>query len=331
MTITDYQPDATIVLGIENKQSATFPINETFKITTFNIGYGGLDSNEDFFMDGGTNSRASSLEQVNINLTTIGNVAKELDADFYFFQEVDQKATRSFKVNELEYLAGVFPTYEYSFAQNYLVSFVPVPITKPHGQVDAGLTSFSKYRVNQSSRLDLPGKEKWPVQLFELDRAMLEQRILLDNNKELVLINVHLSAYDKGGLIRKQQLQFLKDYLTNEYNKGNYIIMGGDFNHLIPTTDPTIFPTIERWPDWLQTIPQDFLNDDFYWVCDPKVPTSRTIATSYKKGENFLAVIDGFIVSNNIETISVKGTNMEFEASDHHPVTATFQLKEALN
>lgn len=328
MTITDYQPDAVITLDIENQSSTTFPSNETFKVATFNIGYGGLDASEDFFMDGGTHSRASSLTQVKSNLNTIGNVAKDLDADFYFFQEVDQKATRSFKVNELEYLAEIFPNYAYTFAQNYLVSFVPVPITKPHGQVDAGLASFSKYNIKQATRFDLPGKEKWPIQLFELDRAMLEQRIPLDNEKELVLVNVHLSAYDKGGIIRKQQLQFLKEYLSNEYSKGNYIIMGGDFNHLLPTTDPTIFPTTETWPDWLQTIPDDFLTDNFYWVVDKNVPTARTIATSYKKGENFLAVIDGFIVSKNIETISVEGTNMEFEASDHHPVTAIFKLKE---
>ncbi len=43
----------------------------------------------------------------------------------------------------------------------------------------------------------------------------LESRVSLENNRELVLINSHLSAYDKGGKIRKQQLSFLKKL----YNK----------------------------------------------------------------------------------------------------------------
>ena len=327
MTITDYKPEAVIQLEMQNQQQTNFPIDEPFSITTFNIGYGGLDAKEDFFMDGGTNSRASSLEQVTENLKGIGDISLQLNSDFYFFQEVDKKATRSFKVNEVAYLSSLFPTYGFSFGQNYLVSFVPVPITKPHGQVDAGLLSFSKYTINQTTRLALAGEESWPIKIFELDRSMLEQRIALENGKELILLNVHLSAYDKGGIVRKQQLQFIEEYVTNEYASGNYIILGGDFNHSLPTTDPSLFPTTEQWPDWLQMMPEDFLSEQFYWAVDSSVASSRTIATSYTKGENFLSIIDGFLVSNNIELLSVYGTNLEFKNSDHNPVTATFQLK----
>ena len=37
----------------------------------------------------------------------------------------------------------------------------------------------------------------------DLDRCFLISRLGLDNGKELVLINVHLSAYDQGGTIRR--------------------------------------------------------------------------------------------------------------------------------
>lgn len=44
-------------------------------------------------------------------------------------------------------------------------------------------------------------------------------------------MNVHLSAYDKGGVYRKKQLQQLNSFLEVEYQKGNYVVCGGDFNH----------------------------------------------------------------------------------------------------
>lgn len=60
-------------------------------------------------------------------------------------------------------------------------------------------------------------------------------------------------------------------------------------------------------------IPNDFKPEGFKWVADKNVPTTRTDATPYKKGENFTAVIDGFLVSDNIEATSVKAYSMEFK------------------
>ncbi|MDU7253332.1 MAG: endonuclease/exonuclease/phosphatase family protein, partial [Clostridium sp.] len=44
-------------------------------------------------------------------------------------------------------------------------------------------------------------------------------------------------------------------------------------------------------------------------------------------GENFTAVIDGFLVSDNIEVISVKAHSMDFKNTDHNPVNMKFKLK----
>ena len=301
---TDYKPEDVVAVNVQRNQETQLASDQIFSITSFNLGYGGLDKNEHFFMDGGSNSRASSKEKVEENMMAIGDFLKTTDSDFYFLQEVDRDSTRSFHINEEDYLMEKLPQYSSTFAQNYLVKWVPVPITKPHGSVDSGLVTLAKYQIDESKRFSLKGQESWPRQLFELDRSMLEQRIPLSNGKELVLINAHLSAYDKGGKVRKQQLGFIEDYLTDEFEKGNYIIIGGDWNHSIPTTDPTIFPTTETWPDWLQMIPDDFLSEGFQWVADRTVPTSRTIAKSY-----------------------VEGHSLGFEHSDHNPVTAKFKLK----
>lgn len=328
MTITDYRPKDIITLEVENQQEKTISKDEVFTITTYNIGYCGMDKDQNFFMDGGTGSRSSSKEKTMENLKGITDFLADNDSTFIFIQEVDTMATRSFNINQYEYLKENLKDYSSSFAINYKTLWVPVPILKPHGKVNvAGLVTLSKYNVDSATRYQLPGKESWPRQLAELDRCFLESRISLDNGKELVLINAHLSAYDKGGNIRKQQLGFLKEYISKEYDKGNYIVVGGDWNHLIPTTDPTIFKTTETWPDWLQKIPDDFKPKGFNWVAEESVPTSRTVATSYVKGVNFTAVIDGYLISDNIKVLNAKGHPLDFQYSDHNPVTIEIKLE----
>ena len=45
-----------------------------------------------------------------------------------------------------------------------------------------------------------------------LDRCFLVNRYPVSNGNELLMINTHNSAYDDGSL-RKQQMDFLKDFL----------------------------------------------------------------------------------------------------------------------
>lgn len=328
MTITDYRPEDRIPLKVENQQKQKMQKDKVFTVDTYNIGYCGMDKDQDFFMDGGKGSRSSSKEKTIENLNGITEFLANNDSTFVFVQEVDTNATRSFHVNQYEHLKNNLKDYSSSFAINYKTLWVPVPMLKPHGRVNsAGLVTLSKYSVDSATRYQFPGKESWPRQLAELDRCFLESRISLENGKELVLINSHLSAYDKGGKIRVQQLGFLKEYIDKEYKNGNYVVVGGDWNHLIPTTDPSIFKTTEEWPDWLQEIPDDFKPEGFTWAADKNVPTTRTDVTPYVKDVNFTAVIDGYLVSDNIEILNVKGHSLDFQYTDHNPVTMEFKLK----
>ncbi|WP_027631872.1 endonuclease [Clostridium hydrogeniformans] len=327
MTVTDYKPEAVINLDIENNKEKRVSVDDIMTVTTYNMGYAGMDKDIDFFMDGGTKSRSISKEKTLENLRGTLDTIKAENSTFVFMQEVDKNSTRSYKVNEYEDIKEEFKDYSFSFAINYKTPWVPVPITKPHGKVLSGIVIMSKFFVDNSTRYDLPGKEAWPVQLAELDRCIMVNRIKTDNNKELVLINAHLSAYDKGGKIRKQQLGFLREFLSEEYEKGNYVIIGGDWNHQIPGSDPSIFETTQEWPEWLQVIPESSMPKGFSWKFDKNTPTVRSVDKPYKKGENFRAVIDGFMVSDNVEEIETRGRDLDFRYSDHNPVTLNFKLK----
>lgn len=327
LTVSDYRPKVETSLKVQKNGTITLKKGTALSVTTFNIGYCGLDKNQDFFMDGGTMSRSSSKAQTMTNLEKITAFLADLNSDVLLMQELDIKSTRSYHINELEYMEMTFQDYSSTFGQNYKVPWVPIPVTNPMGAANSGLVTLSKYMTSKATRYQYPGSEAWPVQLFELDRCFIENRIPVEDGKELVLINSHLSAFDEGGEIRKKQLDFLKSYITNEYSKGNYVIVGGDWNHQLPGTDSSRFKSTESWPFWLQMLPEDFTPADYKWAVDSQIPSNRTVAKAYVSGENFLAVIDGFLVSPNVEISSVQGYDLGFENSDHNPVSGVFILK----
>ena len=195
------------------------------------------------------------------------------------------------------------------------------------GGVVSGLAAFSKFQPSQATRYQLPGKEAWPRQLFELDRCFLELKIPLPDGHELLVINAHLSAYDEKGKIRQQQLAYLKQHILKAYEDGKYVVVGGDFNHLLPGAPAEGFlPNHEATPEWVQPLPADFTPPGFHWAVDATVPSVRSVSTPWHPGVNYTTIIDGFIVSPNVEILSVHGDQMGFAASDHNPVTVTLRL-----
>lgn len=327
LTIKDYRPEDVIKLDVENSSDNIVKLGQNINIATSNIGYGGMDKDVDFFMDGGTMSRGISEERVLYNTDKAVETLSEINPDIIMFQEVDLESTRSYKVNQYEVLKEAYMDYGLSYAINYDVSWLAYPITEPHGKVLASQVTLTNKQVKSSERIALPINETWPQRLAGLDRAMLVTRMNVENGKELVSINVHLSAYDKGGEIRKEQLKVVSDILEEEYKKGNYVIIGGDWNQAIPGSDAGVFETKEEWPDWLVEMPEDFKPKGYSWKFDNKVPSCRNAGEKYIDGYNFLSIIDGFMVSDNIEVVSTKTIDTRFEYSDHNPVSTIIKLK----
>lgn len=321
----DYKPEEISSISVESNKELILPTNTELNMTTYNIGYCGLDKNQDFFMDGGTMSRSSSKSQTQINLNEILSFLDEQESDFLLLQEVDKGSSRSFNINQYEILNKTLTQYGSTFGTNYLVKWVPVPIINPMGYVNSGIATFSKYRIDSATRIQLPGKEMWVRQLFDLDRCITENRVPVANGKEFVLVNLHLSAYDKGGKVRQHQISYLQSYITKEYQIGNYIVLGGDWNHLLSAE--LTKRRFSSWPEWLVELPKDFLPEGFKWVVDEKTWTVRDNKTKYVENETFTTIIDGFLFSPNITVIAVNGHDLGFEHSDHNPVSCIFELK----
>jgi endonuclease/exonuclease/phosphatase family metal-dependent hydrolase len=142
---------------------------------------------------------------------------------------------------------------------------------------------------------------------------------------ELVLANVHLSAFDEGATLRRRQLESVTDFLHTEALRSNWVVLGGDWNLLLAETR---FPhtTADRYLFWVHPLPGGFPPPGWRLAVDDTVPTVRTLERPYARGENYTAVIDGFVVSPNLTVLEVRTFDLGFLFSDHQPVLARLRL-----
>ena len=331
LTITEYKPayseKAAVDAAVEMPKAAE---GEELTILTWNIGYGALGENTDFFMDGGTGVRTATKDEVGRNLQSIASEIEEIDPDVVFLQEVDRKSARSHKVNEEEALVNTLNTasdlkYLSAFAYNYKTLFVPYPLP-PLGRIEAGLLTLSDLGFDSFERIQLPCPFSWPVRLANLKRCLLINRIPVtdpngnETGKELVLVNLHLEAYDSGeGKIA--QTAMLKEILEAEAVKGNYVIAGGDFNQTFSSVDDSMYP---EYPDCWHCGEIDVSGFSGFQFCmDNTVPTCRSLDQSYAAAdkENFqYYMIDGYIVSDNLKVNHLETLDLDFVNTDHNPV-----------
>ena len=339
VTLQYYRIPDNTALDVENPQQAALKTGEAYTALTYNIGFGAYNHDFSFFMDSGTMldgtpvqgtmGRAQSADIVNTNTSGVIGALQTAAPDFCLLQEADVDATRSFHIDQTALIRTAMPAYASVYASNFHSAFLFYPLTEPHGSVEAGLLTLSKHAVDTAVRRSYPVDDSFPTKFFDLDRCFAELRIPVEgaDGRQLVLINSHMSAYDKGGTVRQRQLALLNSVLAEEYAKGNWVIVGGDFNHALCDTVNT-FPTQQQVPAWVFTLGDDDLTDGFSVVRADnvtEVPTCRSTDMPYTKGVNYSAVLDGFIVSDNV-TAAAHNIDLDFDYSDHNPVQLTFTL-----
>jgi exonuclease III len=122
-------------------------------------------------------------------------------------------------------------------------------------------------------------------------------------------------------------MDYLKKFLTAEYAKGNYIVIAGDWNQCPPGLK-TVIPGFQFDEEDYMPINADFMPEDWTWIYRNDVPTNRRVIAPYDKATTLTTIIDAFLISPNVENISIENINLEFEHSDHHPIKASFKLIE---
>lgn len=345
LTLTEYRPGARESIAVnsaeeqttvsrqeisenQTKTGAQLRTGDSLSVLSWNIGYGALGDNADFFMDGGKGVKTASRERVQQNLDDIVAAVKKINPDFAMFQEVDVNSHRSYGTDESRILGKSIPQGQMTFARNFKVAFIPYPLP-PIGKVDSGIATLSRYQIREASRISLPSPFSWPNRLGNLKRCLAVHRIPVSNGRELVLVNLHLEAYDDGeGKVA--QTKMLRELLQKETEAGNYVIAGGDFNQIFSNVDSSLYPVHEgKWtPGVIRT--EDF-GEGMQLLMDAETASCRSLdkplAGAEKKDFQFY-IIDGFICSKNVTVESIKTQNLGFHASDHNPVVLKARLKE---
>ena len=309
---------------------------------SWNIGYGALGDNADFFMDGGEMVMTADKGRVLENMESILSTIESVKPRILFLQETDYNSTRSYGLDECQMIRDKLPGYESSFGFNHKTLLVPYPIP-PIGRVEAGVMTFTDSHVTSANRIQLPIPFKWPVRMVNLKRCVVETRIPIykkdgkkskssDSKKqiisELVLFNTHLEAYDDGeGKIA--QTRMLAGLLNREREKGNYVIAGGDINQFFSTEAREAYP--EQTDKWQPgTLDTEQFGEGWTFLSDSKIPSCRSLDQPYQGADHDkfqYYVIDGFIVSDNIKVQKLETLNLDFKNSDHNPVVMTFSMK----
>ncbi len=316
-------------LDVDNVSSDMPQPGVVYSLTTFNVGYGAYSVDYSFFMDGGKYSRAYSEREVLKNIDGAIGIINDIDPDFVLFQEVDTDSTRSYHVDEYSIIRDGFSDHSSVFAENYDSPYLFYPVTNPIGKSVSGIVTLSKYSVSSSLRRSLP-LESGFRKLLVLDRCYSTTRIPVSNGKDIILINVHLSAFTADVSIGEAQLEMLFEDAQAEYDAGNYVVIGGDFNKDLMGNSPELFGTTREIPTWAAPI-NDSLIPDVFTIVRPEneediTPTLRSTETAYVEGESFVTVLDGFIVSDNVEVVHEEHIQADFIYSDHNPVLLQFKL-----
>lgn len=287
-------------------------------VTTWNVGYGAMGAGADFVADGGEHLRALDRGEIALAVTQIGLEADRFDTQFMLFQEL---ANDSFLTRNVSVLAEV----EDNLSDYSIVYWEDLGTTAPKPyDISHGMGVYALNDIDVSSAYELPQEpEFFFLNVKRYYAAIVTEIPISGSDRKWVLMNIHLSAFDEGADVRREQVKAVFDFAKAEYDKGNYVVLGGDWNMRISPTD---FPHTTAGTNlfWVYDFPQELLPQGWRFGVDERTPTVRTLHKPYVEGENYTAIMDGFAYSPNVRLRRIETTDLGFEHSDHQPVTAVF-------
>lgn len=321
ISLKDYKPKDNVILSIYDAPNSYQVKDTAISILSWNIGYSGLGKRMDFFYDGGTMVRPERQE-FDTYWDGINSFLNAHDSiDFLFLQEVDSSSRRSYGMDEVSGIAHVLENKAYVFARNYDVPFVPMPLTNPMGKVVAGMMTLSDITPIAAHRLALPSAFSWPMKQFMLDRCAVITKYRLDNRDEkLVLINIHNSAYVDDPEALQRELFAIRDVARHEYEEGNFVVVGGDWNQ----NPPGFIATGLNVQMDLQ-LERSLFGPDWKWAYDMVHSTNRLLNAPLSDTTK-TNVIDFFACSPNVMVDTVYVIPQHFENADHEPVYLQISL-----
>ena len=310
--------------GIATKKSVKSELpmaSGDISVLNWNLGYAGLGKDSDFYMDGGKMFSPPSKAIVETNLAGIRNILSQNNSDFHIFQEISEPDMLTLGVDVLKGVTEELSGYSNHYSADFRTKFIPTKWALKHG---LGVYYRVETRPVRLIRLtNEPTKLGGVIQRqYHIVATDFEER----DGTQWVLLNIHLSAFDEGGNVRLKQLNEMIGIADTFYQAGKHVIVGGDWNIQLSDTEFST-TTKEEFLFWRTKLPRKKILTGWEIVVDENTPTMRSNERPYTKGENFTSIIDGYMVSPNVKTLSVETIDTDFEFTDHQPVKAVFRAK----
>ncbi|WP_437823115.1 endonuclease/exonuclease/phosphatase family protein [Tenacibaculum mesophilum] len=287
---------------ITHEYASTTDNDSIYSIVTYNIGY----------LSGMTNNRAVAKPKQLFegNMKKVLTEIKKVNPDIIALQEVDYNAARSYKVNQEEKLAELGYNYV-ARGVNWDENYVPFPYWPPSmhfGKIVSGQSILSKYELKDYERIVLERVADNPFyrDALYLDRLVQVVKVKVEG-KEVVVINLHLEAFDKATRVR--QFEYVLN-LFNKYKSQYPTILLGDFNSKARDSEAVIQKMFAM--DGVGNAA--FSTENPENTFDTKNPEERIDYIFYTK--DFIEYVEGSVLK-------------KFgQASDHLPIEMKFKLKK---
>ena len=325
-------------LNIERNRTWYLTTEKEYTALTMDIGYGIHTPDFTYYFDEGKMANGQttkgehnfgiSATAVLENMMAIHDYVRNLNLDFYVFQNVDVASTRSHMVNGYEILNEALARYSRIAARYHHTQYLFYPLCHEVGLINSDLMTYSRYKTTYGFRKQLPIDENLFSRVSSIDNAFSAAFMPVNGSdgKYLVLVNINL---DKDEKTRNKQIETLNTFILDEYDYGNYVIIGGNFNS-DTAEDPGQFTGEQQQPKWLTNFDESLLADGFTFIHpnnEEDVANYHQADIPYEEGVSYESHINGFVVSNNIEANALI-LDTDYEYSNHNPVQLSFTLKK---
>lgn len=307
---------------IERMARADLPkAGDTLDLLIWNLGYGGLGEGSDFVADGGTHTFPPSRAAVRANVDGIERFLHEQSADVVMLEEIAHGGPVNYWVDLKARIDTAFLNRDRIYYPDFKTRLMPWPLAMNHGQA-----LYSRRFIESTDLVALPVENEGIGGVRRRYASTVARLPIEGRGDGWTLCVVHLAAFDANATIRTQQLREVLAWAEREYQSGRHVVLGGDWNLKLAETN---FPntTEERFLFWVFPFPQDALPQGWRIGADASTPSVRTNERPFHRGENYTTVIDGFIVSPNVEIEHVEGVDLGFVHSDHNPVRARVRAR----
>ena len=313
--------DKTIPTRTAVPNDTMSPAVEPLVVMTWNIGYAGLGEESDFRADGGHMLRPPGKDVVKKNLAGIQTVLREAQPDVLLSQELAGPGFLTMGVDVLGGVQSALPGYSMFFSSDIRTRLFPGPLSLLHG-----LGTFARVDHDETKIVRI-AEEPGTIMGFIKRRYHLQVTELDVSGQPWVLINVHLSAFDEGANTRMVQLREVLALADSYYRQGKAVAVGGDWNMRLTETD-FAYTADASAQFWIHDFPREELGEGWQLAVDPSVPSVRTNEQTYTAGVNYTTIIDGLLVSPNVQVESAKGFDLGFKYTDHQPVIFSLRRSE---